>query len=164
MDGQGYLALARSKSLVASVRSSTLTMDPYEKYDMTFNGAVSYRLASSSPGKYSGQDNGWILSLIYPPLIEFDQSIIKYPNIQPLPWRSLETYLTAQSAGAVEPGAGDGSEQTATASARGGGGGEYIRFVTSSGRPEWAARDACAVTWKAIPKTTQCPLWVISRH
>jgi hypothetical protein len=38
-------------------------------------------LASSSPGKYAGQDNGWILSLIYPPLIEFDKSIIKYPNI-----------------------------------------------------------------------------------
>ena len=30
------------------------TMDPFEKYDMTFNGAVSYRLASSSPGKYAG--------------------------------------------------------------------------------------------------------------
>ena len=53
--------------------------------DMTFNGAVSYRLASSSPGKYSGQDNGWVLSLIYPPLIEFDKSIIKYPNIRRFP-------------------------------------------------------------------------------
>ena len=62
-----------------------LTMDPYEKYDMTFNGAMSYRLASSSPGKYSGQDNGWVLSLIYPPLIEFDKSIIKYPNIRRFP-------------------------------------------------------------------------------
>jgi hypothetical protein len=30
-----------------------LTMDPYEKYDMTFHGAMSYRL-SSSPGKHSG--------------------------------------------------------------------------------------------------------------
>ena len=62
-----------------------LTMDPYEKYDMTFNGAMSYRLASSSPGKYAGQDNGWVLSLIYPPLIEFDKSIIKYPNIRRFP-------------------------------------------------------------------------------
>ena len=60
-------------------------MDPYEKYDMTFNGAMSYRLASSSPGKYAGQDNGWILSLIYAPLIEFDKSIIKYPNIRRFP-------------------------------------------------------------------------------
>ena len=52
---------------------------------MTFNGAMSYRLASSSPGKYSGQDNGWALSLIYAPLIEFDKSIIKYPNIRRFP-------------------------------------------------------------------------------
>jgi arylsulfatase len=62
-----------------------LTLDPFEKYDMTFNGAMSYRLPSSSPGKYSGQDNGWVLALIYPPLIAFDQSIIKYPNIKRFP-------------------------------------------------------------------------------
>ena len=62
-----------------------LTMDPYEKYDMTFNGAMSYRLASTSPGKYAGQDNGWAFALIQPPLIEFDKSIIKYPNIRRFP-------------------------------------------------------------------------------
>jgi arylsulfatase A-like enzyme len=62
-----------------------LTMDPYEKYDMTFNGAMSYRLASSSPGKYAGQDNGWALALIFPVLIDFDTSIIKYPNIRRFP-------------------------------------------------------------------------------
>ena len=59
-----------------------LTMDPYEKYDMTFNGAAPTRVLSSSPGKYSGQDNGWILALIEPVIIAFDQSIMKYPNIQ----------------------------------------------------------------------------------
>jgi arylsulfatase len=58
-----------------------LTMDPYEKYDMIFNGAAPARVLTSSPGKYSGEDNGWALSLIYPPLIDFDKSIIKYPNI-----------------------------------------------------------------------------------
>ena len=62
-----------------------LTMDPYEKYDMAFNGAVSYRLASTSPGKYAGQDNGWVLSLIEPVVIDFDKSIIKYPNIRRVP-------------------------------------------------------------------------------
>jgi arylsulfatase len=62
-----------------------LTMDPYEKYDMTFNGAMSYRMPSSSPGKYAGQDNGWILSLVYPVLIEFNKTIIKYPNIRRFP-------------------------------------------------------------------------------
>jgi arylsulfatase len=58
-----------------------LTMDPYEKYDMIFNGAAPYRVLSSSPGKYTGEDNGWVLALIYPVIIDFDKSIIKYPNI-----------------------------------------------------------------------------------
>jgi len=62
-----------------------LTMDPYEKYDMTFNGAASMRVLSSSPGKYSGQDNAWALALLYQPLIEFDKSIVKYPNIKRAP-------------------------------------------------------------------------------
>ena len=30
-----------------------LTMDPFEKYDMTFNGAAPARVLSSSPGKYA---------------------------------------------------------------------------------------------------------------
>jgi arylsulfatase len=62
-----------------------LTMDPYEKYDMTFNGAASTRVLSSSPGKYSGQDNGWALGLLEPVILDFDKSIIKYPNIQRSP-------------------------------------------------------------------------------
>jgi len=62
-----------------------LTMDPYEKYDMTFNGAVSTRLGTNSPGRYAGQDNGWILSLVYPVLIDFNKSIIKYPSIARFP-------------------------------------------------------------------------------
>ncbi len=62
-----------------------LTMDPYEKYDMVFNGAAPSRVLTTSPGKYAGEDNGWVLSLVYPPLIEFDQSIMKYPNIERYP-------------------------------------------------------------------------------
>jgi arylsulfatase len=58
-----------------------LTMDPFEKYDMIFNGAAPARVLTSSPGKYSGQDNGWVLSLIYPAVIDFDKSIMKYPSI-----------------------------------------------------------------------------------
>jgi hypothetical protein len=30
-------------------------------------------------------DNGWMLAAIYPPLIEFDKSIIKYPNLKRFP-------------------------------------------------------------------------------
>jgi len=62
-----------------------LTMDPFEKYDMIFNGAMSARMPKSSPGQYAGEDNGWILSLVYPVLIEFDQSVIKYPSIKRFP-------------------------------------------------------------------------------
>ena len=58
-----------------------LTMDPYEKYDMIFNGAAPARTLTSSPGKYSGEDNGWALSLIYPVITDFDKSIIKYPSV-----------------------------------------------------------------------------------
>jgi arylsulfatase len=62
-----------------------LTMDPYEKYDMIFNGAAPARVLTTSPGKYAGEDNGWVLSLIYPQLLEFDQSVIKYPSIKRFP-------------------------------------------------------------------------------
>jgi arylsulfatase A-like enzyme len=62
-----------------------LTMDPFEKYDMTFNGAAASRMTTNSPGKYAGQDNGWVLALIYPALIEFDKSIIEYPSIKRFP-------------------------------------------------------------------------------
>jgi arylsulfatase A-like enzyme len=62
-----------------------LTMDPFEKYDMTFNGAVPNRMPTTSPGRYAGEDNGWILSLIYPVVIDFNKSIIKYPSIARYP-------------------------------------------------------------------------------
>ena len=62
-----------------------LTMDPYEKYDMIFNGAAPVRVMTSSPGRYSGQDNGWVMSIIGPSLIDFDNSIVKYPNIRRTP-------------------------------------------------------------------------------
>jgi arylsulfatase A-like enzyme len=62
-----------------------LTMDPYEKYDMTFNGAAPSRILTTSPGRYSGQDNGWVLSLIEPVILDFDKTIMKYPSIKRYP-------------------------------------------------------------------------------
>ena len=62
-----------------------LTMDPYEKYDMTFNGAAPTRVLSTSTGKYSGQDNAWALSLLEPVILDFDKTIIKYPSIKRFP-------------------------------------------------------------------------------
>ena len=81
-----------------------LTMDPYEKYDMTFNGAASTRVLSTSPGKYSGQDNAWALALLYQPLIEFDKSIVKYPNIRRSPGGASND-LGAESEGPRQSGA-----------------------------------------------------------
>jgi hypothetical protein len=62
-----------------------LTMDPYEKYDMVFNGAAPARVLISSPGRYAGQDNGWVGSLIDPVIIAFDKSIMQYPSIKRFP-------------------------------------------------------------------------------
>ena len=62
-----------------------LTMDPFEKYDMTFNGAVATRNPTTSPGRYAGMDNGWAISLMDGPLTEFNKSIIKYPSIKRFP-------------------------------------------------------------------------------
>ena len=62
-----------------------LTMDPYEKYDMIFNGAAAARVLTSSPGRYAGQDNGWIGALVFPVMMGFNQSIMKYPSIKRFP-------------------------------------------------------------------------------
>lgn len=62
-----------------------LTMDPYEKYDMIFNGAAPARVLTSSPGRYAGEDNGWVGGLMDPVLMEFDESVMKYPNIKRFP-------------------------------------------------------------------------------
>ena len=62
-----------------------LTMDPFEKYDMIFNGAAPMRVQTSSPGRYSGEDNGWVLALISPVIVDFDKSIMKYPSIKRYP-------------------------------------------------------------------------------
>ena len=60
-------------------------MDPYEKYDMTFNGAVSTRAPTTSPGRYAGYDNGWVISLLTPAIQEFDKSIVDFPSIKRFP-------------------------------------------------------------------------------
>jgi len=60
-----------------------LTMDPFEKYDMFFNGATATRVDfKTSPGRWAGLDNGWAIALTQEVLIDFDKSIIKYPNIE----------------------------------------------------------------------------------
>jgi arylsulfatase len=70
-----------------------LTMDPYEKYDMMFNGATSTRNTTSSPGRYAGMDNGWAISLVDIPVMEFNKSIVKYPNLERFPGGASTDYL-----------------------------------------------------------------------
>jgi hypothetical protein len=60
-------------------------MDPFEKYDMIFNGAVATRSTTTSPGRYAGMDNGWVLSLVQPAIVEFDKSIVDFPSIARVP-------------------------------------------------------------------------------
>ena len=63
-----------------------LTMDPFERYDMVFNGAEGEMNGlRTSPGRYAGEDNGWSAGLYSVVLAEFDKTIIKYPSIQRSP-------------------------------------------------------------------------------
>jgi arylsulfatase len=62
-----------------------LTMDPFEKYDMLFNGAVASRMPTTSPGRYAGEDNGWLAALTSQALLDFNQSIMKFPSIRRVP-------------------------------------------------------------------------------
>ena len=42
-------------------------------------------MPTTSPGRYAGYDNGWVVSLMYIPLQEFDKSIVDFPNIKRFP-------------------------------------------------------------------------------
>ena len=78
--------LGPSLNLGAIPALFNLTMDPFEKYDMIFNGAQeSFHGIQSSPGRYSGEDNGWAAALWSVALSDFDKSIMKYPSIQRYP-------------------------------------------------------------------------------
>jgi hypothetical protein len=37
---------------------------------------------TTSPGRYAGQDNGWVLALIEPVILDFDKTLIQFPNIK----------------------------------------------------------------------------------
>jgi arylsulfatase len=77
--------LGSEQDLGATGAVYNLTMDPFEKYDMLFNGAMSARLAQPSPGKYAGQDNGWAAALIVPVVMEFNKSIVDFPSMKRVP-------------------------------------------------------------------------------
>ncbi len=63
-----------------------LWWDPAESYDMVFNGAAPTHGSQTSPGRYSGQDNGWIAVYINPVLIGFFEELKTHPNLPYTPW------------------------------------------------------------------------------
>ena len=59
-----------------------LWWDPGENYDIVFNGAAPTRGDfKTSPGRYSGEDNGWIGLYINPPMDQLWEEIKTHPNI-----------------------------------------------------------------------------------
>jgi arylsulfatase A-like enzyme len=63
-----------------------LWWDPAEQYDIVFNGAAPTGGNQSSPGRYAGQDNGWIALYMNPRLIQFFEELKTHPNIPYQPW------------------------------------------------------------------------------
>jgi arylsulfatase len=64
-----------------------LQMDPGEQYDMTFNGAAprSLGILSTSPGRFSGSDNGWSVGYATSIVNKFKESVARNPNIPTVP-------------------------------------------------------------------------------
>lgn len=58
-----------------------LLWDPAEQYDMAFNGAAPNRGNQTSPGRYSGADNGWVGVYMGPVMIRFFEELKTHPNI-----------------------------------------------------------------------------------
>ena len=78
--------LGPSQNLGSIPAVYNLTMDPYERYDMVFNGAEGEMNGlKTSPGRYAGEDNGWSAALFGIVLADFDKSIMQYPSIQRYP-------------------------------------------------------------------------------
>ena len=60
-------------------------MDPYEKYDMTFNGAVRPATRPRRRVATPAWTMAGLCRLLDIPLTEFNKSIVKYPNIKRFP-------------------------------------------------------------------------------
>jgi len=64
-----------------------LRWDPGEQYDMTFNGAAPTRGdLKSSPGRFSGSDNGWMTLYVGGVVAGFFEELKKFPNIPYKPY------------------------------------------------------------------------------
>jgi arylsulfatase len=52
---------------------------------MVFNGAAAVRMTTTSPGRWAEQDNGWVLTVVTPVVMEFNKSIVDFPSIKRAP-------------------------------------------------------------------------------
>lgn len=57
-----------------------LYWDPGEQFDMTFNGAAPTGGNQTSPGRFSGTDNGWAGILVAPVIMQFFEELKTHPN------------------------------------------------------------------------------------
>ena len=63
-----------------------LYWDPAEQYDVMFRGAAPTRGdLKTSPGRYSGEDHGWVVSLFQPYMQQFFGELAQYPNRTTIP-------------------------------------------------------------------------------
>lgn len=63
-----------------------LYWDPGEQYDVMFRGAAPTRGdLKTSPGRYSGEDHGWVVSLFQPYMQQFFGELAQYPNRTTIP-------------------------------------------------------------------------------
>ena len=56
-------------------------MDPFEKYDMTLQRRRPDPSDDDIARQVCGEDNGWALALLEPVILEFDKTLMKFPNI-----------------------------------------------------------------------------------
>ena len=47
--------------------------------------AAAARGVDASPGRFTGQDNGWVGALTVPVVMEFNKSIVDYPSMNRVP-------------------------------------------------------------------------------
>src|SRR5262252_8689142 len=85
LDGERFVAWSLPGSRLHSCR-----IQPHHGsvrgYDMIFNRAEGeMNNLKTSPGQYAGEDNGSSAALFSAVLLDFDKTIIKYPNIERYP-------------------------------------------------------------------------------
>ncbi len=74
-----------------------LWWDPGEQYDAVFNGAAPTRGdLRTSPGRYSGEDHGWIVELAQPYFEQFFGELLTCPNRPTIPTAGSTSQLVNQ--------------------------------------------------------------------